>query len=226
MRSRLQWLLTLRVTLVTGSIIVASRATLGVPDRDDLPQASKNLPLAILDVTVIDTVRGQRVGPRTVLVVDGRIGTIAEPREVRIPRGAVRLDGRGLYLTPGLAEMHVHLFNNASRRPPNEWAFPLFVANGVTAVREMQTEPAQVPTVKRWREGVARETLIAPRVLAAGVAVQGKSEDDARRQVRAARSAGANFIKVFSEVSAAHWRAILDEARKLGLTVCGMCRRE
>jgi hypothetical protein len=52
------------------------------------------------------------------------------------PAPTQRIDGRGRFLTPGLVDMHVHLFNNASGRPPNDWAFAPFVANGVTAVRE------------------------------------------------------------------------------------------
>ncbi len=85
-----------------------------------------------------------------VLIVDGRIAAIEEPGAAAIPPGAVRVEGRGRYLIPGLVDMHVHLFNNATRRPPNEWAFPLFVVNGVTAVREMAAEPAGIPVVERW----------------------------------------------------------------------------
>ena len=60
--------------------------------------------------------------------------------------------------------------------------------------------PRQIATERRWRDAVARRDLIAPRVIAAGVAVQGKSESDARQEVRVAKAAGADFIKVFSEV--------------------------
>ncbi len=177
--------------------------------------------IAITNVTVIDTVAGERLGPRTVLVANGRVAAIDEPEEAKIPPAAVRLDGAGLYLIPGLVDMHVHLLNHASHRPPNEWAFPLFVANGVTAVREMRAEPADFPLLRRWRAEVASGKLIAPRILAAGVAVRESSEEEARQAVRRAGRAGADFIKVFSEVPAAHWRAILAEARTLGLPVSG-----
>jgi hypothetical protein len=90
-------------------------------------------PLAILDIAVIDTVSGENVGPRTVLIANGRIVAISQPQTAEIPGDAIRVEGRGLFLVPGLTDMHVHLFNNASHRPPNEWTFPLFVANGVTA---------------------------------------------------------------------------------------------
>ncbi len=64
-----------------------------------------------------------------------------------------RVDGRKRYLIPGLVDMHVHLFNNATRRPPNDWAFPLFVANGVTApgkpTEELNKERYQLAMLER-----------------------------------------------------------------------------
>ena len=177
--------------------------------------------IAIERVTVIDVVRGKLVSPRTVLIVDGRIAAIEEPGRAAIPPGAVRVEGRGRYLIPGLVDMHVHLFNNYSRRAPNEWAFPLFVVNGVTGVRDMWTEPASMAVVERWRTKVAKGELIAPRMLAAGTAVGAGSEDSVRRQVREAHSAGVDFVKVFSNVREPLWRAILDEARAQRMPVCG-----
>jgi Amidohydrolase family len=192
----------------------------GPPDRPSI---------AIESVSLVDVERGEILNPRMVLIVDGRIAAIGEPDAISIPTAAVRVDGRGCYLMPGLVDMHVHLFNNASRRPPNEWAFPLFVANGVTGVREMRTEPAQMATVTRWSAKAARGELVAPRVLAAGVAVgvgdapdTGAATAEAvRRKVREAKATAADFIKIFSEVREAQWRAIFAEARPLGIPVCG-----
>ncbi len=54
---------------------------------------------------------------------------------------------------PALVDMHVHLFNNSSHRPPNEWASPLFVANGVTASgkppEELNKERYQLAMLER-----------------------------------------------------------------------------
>lgn len=185
--------------------------------------------IAIESVAVVDVVRGEILNPRTVLIADGRIAAIGEPEAISIPTTAVRVDGRGRYLVPGLVDMHVHLFNNASGRPPNEWAFALFVANGVTGVREMRTEAAQMATVERWRRTASRWEVVAPRVLAAGVPVGGGNAPDTgattgeavRRQAREAKTAGADFLKIFSEVRELQWRAILEEARDLKIPVCG-----
>jgi imidazolonepropionase-like amidohydrolase len=117
--------------------------------------------------------------------------------------------------------MHVHLFNNASRRPPNDWSFPLFIANGVTAVREMNSNVASIAVVERWRKSFEEGELVAPRILAAGVSVRGSSPHDAAGLVDAAGDAGADFIKVFSDVPASHWHAIVDASRARSLPVAG-----
>ncbi|MBA3607540.1 MAG: amidohydrolase family protein [Chthoniobacterales bacterium] len=188
---------------------------------DDSTEGAERPIVAIENVSVVDVVQGRIAGPRTVLIVDGRIAAIGKPDAVALPPAAIRVDGRNRYLIPGLVDMHVHLFNNATRRPPNDLAFPLFVANGVTAVREMAAEPAQMPIITRWRAGVEQGDLIAPRVLAAGMPVPAESPDAVRRLVREAHAAGADFIKVFSQVRESHWRALLDEAPAQGMPVCG-----
>ena len=177
--------------------------------------------IAITDVTVIDVERGRSIGPRTVLVDDGRIVAIVAPNAADIPANAEHLDGRGKFLIPGLVDLHVHLFNNYSHRPPNDWAFPLFIANGVTAVREMNANAASVAIVQRWRKEFGAGELVAPRVVAAGISVHGKSPSEAAAQVNAAADAGADFIKVFSDIPEPNWRAILDAARARSLPVSG-----
>jgi len=175
--------------------------------------------VAITDVTVVD-VRQDRVSrPRTVIVDDGRITAIGGSDQV--PAGAQRVDGHGKFLIPGLVDMHVHLFNLSSHRAPNDWTFPLYVANGVTAVREMHADAESMTQVVRWRKAFEAGELVAPRILAAGIAVDGKSPADAARDVDAAAAAGADFIKVFSEVPEPRWRAILEAARKRWLPVVG-----
>ncbi len=177
--------------------------------------------IAILGVSVVDVAHGRTFGPRTVLIHDGRITAVGTPRSVRVPPRSVRVAARGLYLIPGLVDMHVHLFNLSSHRPDNDWSFPLFVANGVTGIREMRGNAATMVQVRRWRAQVDSGELVAPHILAAGVAVQGESPDEARRQVNAAVAAGADFIKVFSEIPEANWRAALAATQVRGLPLVG-----
>ena len=146
-----------------------------------------------------------------------------EPATIEIPPAAVRVDGRDRYLIPGLVDMHVHLFNNASHRAPNEWAFPLFVANGVTGVREMRTEPEGDGGGGGLAHKGKREASWSLHACwqRAWPSVQRSVEPDRGGRCARPRHVGADFIKIFSEVREPQWRAILDEARSLRMPVCG-----
>jgi imidazolonepropionase-like amidohydrolase len=84
---------------------------------------------AFVDVTVVRAY-GEPTRPhQTVLVCDDRIVGVTPTRRVRLPRDALVLNHPGHILAPGLADMHVHIFN------PDDGI--LFLANGVTTVRNM-----------------------------------------------------------------------------------------
>jgi imidazolonepropionase-like amidohydrolase len=182
-------------------------------------RAAERPDLAIENVAIVDVEHGRVTLPQTVVVSNGRIAAIGA--HAAIPDGATRIDGRGRFLIPGLVDAHVHLFNNFSKRPPNTWTFPLYVANGVTGIREMAALPDDIVRVNAWRAAVDEGTLVAPRILAAGVAVDGRTPAEAAQRVDLAADAHADFIKVFSGVSVSNWRAIVDEAGKRGLSVAG-----
>lgn len=201
-----------------GTLAVLTALLATVSRADQLPAPSA---VAIVGVTVIDVEHGRSTGPRTVVVADGRIVAVTRPRDAVIPESARRVSGRGRFLIPGLVDMHVHLFNRISQREPNEWAFPLFIANGVTGVREMNADAGSMARVRDWRRRMHTGELLAPHILAVGIAVSGTSPDDAAHQTRAAAAAGADFIKVFSGVPAANWQSIVSAARASSLPVAG-----
>ncbi len=188
--------------------------------------------VALTHVTVVDVETGRLLLNQTVLISGNRIVHVAPFRHTPVPVGAAVVSGQGKYLIPGLWDMHVHLFNQISRRPPNRWYFPLLVANGVTGVREMWAKIADVRTVVDWRERIAAGTLLAPRIAATGVLVDGPvswwpttdrvaTAEEARRFVREVHRAGFDFVKVYSSLSKEAYLAITDEARRLGLPVAG-----
>lgn len=183
------------------------------------------------DIAVVDVVEGVVRPRRGVLVVGNRIRVLGPVAELSPPDHARRIDGRGKYLIPGLWDMHVHVFNQVSGRPPNEWAFPMLLAHGVTSIREMWTRPEDMGQVQLWREAVAAGDLI-PRIAMAGTLVDGRPpawpnalvvEDaaEARAAVRRIRAAGVDFVKVYSMLSAEGFAAVMSEAGRQGLSVAG-----
>lgn len=206
-----------KIALLCLLVVWCGLATIPV-GASPLPSRQR---IAIVGVSVVDLVQDRTAPPRTVLIDDGRIVAVADPRTAQIPADALRVDGKGRFLIPGLVDMHVHLFNGYSRRPPNEWTFPLFVANGVTAVREMNADAAAFALMRQWRSELDAGERLAPRVVAAGMAVRGTTPEDAALRVDVAAEAGADFIKVFSEMPPAHWLSVLDAAQRHSLPVAG-----
>src|SRR5687768_11678457 len=63
---------------------------------------------AFVDVTVVPMDRDTTVPGQTVVVRGDRIVEVGPAASVKVPAGAVRVEGKGRYLMPGLAEMHAH----------------------------------------------------------------------------------------------------------------------
>jgi imidazolonepropionase-like amidohydrolase len=90
--------------------------------------------LVIDNVTIVDPA-AERLSPASrVIIRAGRIEAVGPRANVRIPPGARRIDAAGQFLIPGLWDMHVH----AGEIEP-DW-FPLYLANGVTGLREMAAQ--------------------------------------------------------------------------------------
>src|SRR5258705_12349087 len=126
-------------------------------------RASSTQVLVFTHVTVIDATGAEAKTDMTVVIRDGRIAELGRSGKIRPPKGARVVDARGKFRIPGLWDMHVHEWNK-------EAFFPLFIANGVTGVRDMFSP---LPQIKQWRADVATGTTIGPHIFAAGIIVEG-----------------------------------------------------
>jgi len=185
--------------------------------------------LALTHVTVIDTTGAPSLPDMTVVIEGGRIVDLGKSREVRLPRHTTSVDARGKYLIPGLWDMHVHtVFGDWL--PRNERVtLPLFVANGITGVRDMGSD---LDAVEQWRDQIAAGRLIGPRMVVAGPMLDGPiprfpssapiaSAADGRRVVDELKAHGVDFIKIQSLIPRDGYFAAADEAKKVGLIFVG-----
>src|SRR6185503_5303753 len=109
-------------------------------------------PLAIEHVTVVPMDREGVPADQTVLVRDGVIVAVGPAGAETVPADALRIDGHERFLLPGLADMHVHVWD--------EHDLWLFVANGVTTVRNMFGSEQHLD----WRAKIERGELVGPRI--------------------------------------------------------------
>lgn len=214
-------------------LLVAALVTL-TSTANGQAQSGRSAPaeptLVFAHVNVVDVIAGRVRSDVTVVVEGARIAAVTRSPRATAPAGATIVDARGKYLVPGLCDMHAHVFSRDRR---DVW-LPLYVANGVTCIRDM-AESMPLEEVRRWREQIDRGDLAGPRVLAiAGKLLDGASSpwppelawrlhspDDARAVVRAAKRDGADFVKVYDSLSDDLLAAVLAEAKTLRLPVAG-----
>ncbi|MEA2559907.1 MAG: hypothetical protein QOH06_1411 [Acidobacteriota bacterium] len=178
--------------------------------------------LVLKGVTVIDMVSAAPWPGMTVVIRDGRIETVSSG-EASAPKGARVVDARGKFLIPGLWDMHVHLWGSPER------LFPLFLANGVTGVRDMASPPGQI---FRLREEVKSGKVLGPRIVACGPQVDGPGQapehaipvanaEEARQAVQSLKKMGADCVKPHDRVPRDAYFALVEEAKRAGLPVEG-----
>jgi imidazolonepropionase-like amidohydrolase len=176
--------------------------------------------VAFENVNVVPMDRERVVERQTVVVVDGRISEMGPAGKVKAPAGAVRVDGRGKYLMPGLAEMHGHLPTPQTPAEVTENILFLYVANGVTTVRGMLGHPAQLDLRKRTADG----SLLGPTLYLAGPAFTGQSAPSvevAQKMVREQKAAGYDLLKIQEGLKPEVYDAIVATAREVGIKFGG-----
>ncbi len=115
------------------------------------------------DVNVISMVNDSILHGQSVLVKDGKIADIGIFDKMTIPPNTNIIESEKQYLIPGLCDMHVH-YNNEDDRL-------LYVANGVTFVRNMFGAPAHL----KLREKIKEKRIIGPELYTTGPIIDGEN---------------------------------------------------
>jgi hypothetical protein len=189
---------------------------------------------AITHVTVVDVVGGRLLDDQTVVISGNRISQMGAAASIRVPSGASTVDGRGRFLIPGLWDMHTHIFLNPDEivTESHELAFPLFIANGVTGVRDMYTTLEDIPRAAAWTRAEEAGALAGPAIVPTSTMITGGVVPEAhtiivttpaagRRVVDSLVAGGARAIKVQERLSRDVYFAIADEVRIKGVKMVG-----
>lgn len=177
-------------------------------------------PVAFTNVTVLTMDGDRRLADHTVIVRDGRIAALGPSASTPVPTGVTRVDGRGKFLMPGLAEMHAHVPPGNPTREQLEDIMFLYVANGITTIRGMLGAPYQI----QLKEQLERGAMLGPQFFPAAPSLNGNSAptpEAAVALVRQAKATGYDLVKIHPGVSRATWDAAVAEMRAQGLTFGG-----
>lgn len=175
---------------------------------------------AFTNVTVLPMDAERQLTDHTVVVRDGRIVALGPSSQVTPPADAQRIDGRGKFLMPGLAEMHAHVPPGSPTDQQLADIMFLYVANGITTIRGMLGAPYQI----ELREKLASGRMLGPRFFAAAPSLNGNSAPNpeaAVALVQAAKRTGYDLVKIHPGVTRETWDAAVAEMQRQGLTYAG-----
>jgi imidazolonepropionase-like amidohydrolase len=180
--------------------------------------------LTITHATLIDVTDGRTQPDTTVTINGNRISSIARSTKATPSAGRI-IDASGQYLIPGLWDMHTHVYFDSTAADGTDLILPLFLANGITGVRDMGSE---LDPVLHARADIAAHRIIGPRMVVSGPMLDGaKSQykasipittpEDGRKAVDMLQSRGVDFIKTQSGIPREAYFAIADESKKKGI---------
>lgn len=204
-------LVVLALMLLIAAAFVTARGT--TPDTSEAGRA-----IAFIDVNVVPMDREHVLPNQTVVVQGGRIVSVDPAATARIPAGTHRIEGKGRWLMPGLAEMHGHVPGPEDPVYRDAMLF-LYVANGVTTVRNMAGNASHLSV----RDRITAGELFGPTLYAASPwlsATVAATPDKARQAVRDYRAAGYDLIKIGSLPQDAYL-AMAETANAIGMPFGG-----
>jgi hypothetical protein len=190
-----------------------------------LPRPSAGQDVAFVNVNVVPMDRERVLLNQTVVVRSDRITAVGAADQTAVPAGALRIDGRGKYLMPGLTEMHAHIPDEKVSRQFMESVLVLFLANGVTTIRGVLGVPGQLALRDRANHG----QIVAPNMYLAGPGFSGTSANGVRmtspeqaiRQVREQKTQGWNLLKVLPGLGLPEYDAMARTAKEAGIRFVG-----
>ena len=190
-------------------------------------------PIVITHVTIINPGTSSVTSDRTVVIEGSHISGVSAAPQFQNSKNAHVIDAQGQYLIPGLWDMHVHSAFGDWFPGGRDVILPLFIANGVTGVRDMGGD---LPVLLKWRKQIAAGRILGPRMVVSGPmldaylpsgklrfpsSVAVSTPESAVAAVDSLKKQGADFIKVQSVISHDAYLAAAAEAHKQGLPIVG-----
>lgn len=217
---------TLKFMLAAGTmlgVVLRVRGDAAIAERTPIV-------MAFTGVNIVDVRVGRILTDRTVLIAGDRILAVQE-ESTRLAPGVTIVRSSGKYVMPGLWDMHVHV--------TDAHYLDLFVANGVTGVRDMGgglktpsdgCESIKPQILRKWRSEVTAGKRVGPELVISGPAVSGsgsnsslpaRSPTEARAAVRALQQQQVDFIKVYERIPLPAFNALAAEANHSRLPFAG-----
>lgn len=185
--------------------------------------------VVITNAQLIDFSSGE-LQTRSVYINDGKIVKILDSL-VDDYVAEKNIDATGKYLLPGFWDNHVHFRGGDSLIASNKELLKLFIANGVTTVRDAGGD--LTTSVMQWKEDIAANKLIGPTIYTSGPKIDGpnatwagslevENEEDIKTAIDSLQKIPVDFIKLYdSRISKDAYLNAIKEAERRNMITSG-----
>lgn len=178
----------------------------------------------IKNVNVVDVLSGKIIEKQTVVLRDSLIDYVGADWD---GKATDSIDGEGLYMIPGLWDMHFHLAWEAGN---DTLLFPMLMEHGITGIRDMGGD---LTLLKRYKDQLAENPSSGPELIGAGPIIDGNppvmfdfslpvdAQSNIPSLLDSLRNGGADFYKSYSLIREAELSVIASHSTLHGLSFSG-----
>jgi imidazolonepropionase-like amidohydrolase len=130
---------------------------------------AQNQSFLIYNTKIVDVKTGKITKNKAILVENQTIKSIDTFEKLK-KQGDTKINARGKYVIPGLWDMHIHI-EGQDLIEDNKALFPVFLAHGITTVRDAASDLGL--QVLKWREDINEGRLLGPTIYTAGRKLEG-----------------------------------------------------
>lgn len=186
--------------------------------------------VAIENINIIDLETGQ-IDVSNIYLKDGLIARLEHVVENSNSKATQTINGSGKYALPGFWDNHVHFRGGDSLIAANKNFLKLFIANGITTVRDAGGDLTS--SVLDWRKVIANNELVGPKIFTSGPKIDGPNgtwagslgvdnEEDITKALDSLQAIPSDFVKIYdSRISGANYIKTIEEAEKRNLITSG-----
>jgi len=170
------------------------------------------------NVNVVTMTSPKVLEKQSVVVQDGRILSVS--KNPKVAAGATVIDGKGRYLMPGLADMHVQIPGSEAKGGLMMDVLTMLVTNGVTTARGMWGLPGHLEVREKAKLG----QVVAPNLVLAGPIFSSETvvtPEEAAARVRIQKKEGWDLLSLHFSLTREQYDAVVKTAREEGMRFAG-----
>jgi len=194
-------------------------------------QEKKSFDLIITHANIVDIENDSVLQNKFIAITKDTIRFVGNMEEIDDYNGYEIVDASNKYVMPGLWDMHVHFRGGDTLIEENKELLQLFLAYGVTTVRDAGGDIAE--PVLDWRNKVTESLLDGPQIFTSGPKLDGenpawegsikiKDQADIEKALDSLEQMEVDYVKMYDgSLNPEKFYGIIQEAEKRGLKTTG-----